>query len=78
VARALAIDPAILLADEPSGNLDKMNSELLHDLFAELAKDLEIAMVVVTHNASLAARAHRALLLESGRLRDTDVHEVVG
>ncbi len=77
VARALAIDPAILLADEPSGNLDKMNSELLHDLFAELAKDLEIAMVVVTHNPSLAARAHRALLLESGRLRDTDVHEVV-
>ena len=78
VARALAIDPAILLADEPSGNLDKMNSELLHDLFVELARDLEIAMVVVTHNASLAARAHRALLLESGRLRDTDVHEVVG
>ena len=78
VARALAIDPAILLADEPSGNLDKMNSELLHDLFAELARDLEIAMIVVTHNAALAARAHRALLLESGRLRDTDVHEVVG
>ena len=77
VARALAIDPAIVLADEPSGNLDKTNSELLHDLFAELAKDLEIAMVVVTHNRSLAARANRVLLLESGRLRDTDVHEVV-
>ncbi len=77
VARALAIDPAIVLADEPSGNLDKLNSELLHDLFAELAKDLEIAMVVVTHNRSLAARANRVLLLESGRLRDTDVHEVV-
>ena len=77
VARALAIDPAIVLADEPSGNLDKANSELLHDLFAELAKDLEIAMVVVTHNRSLAARANRVLLLESGRLRDTDVHEVV-
>src|SRR5215212_11278742 len=77
VARALAIDPAIILADEPSGNLDKLNSELLHDLFAELAKDLEIAMVVVTHNRSLAARANRVLLLESGRLRITDVHEVV-
>jgi lipoprotein-releasing system ATP-binding protein len=76
VARALAIDPAIVLADEPSGNLDKVNSELLHDLFAELAKDLEIAMVVVTHNRSLAARANRVLLLESGRLRETDVHEV--
>ncbi|MFL5577207.1 MAG: ABC transporter ATP-binding protein [Gemmatimonadaceae bacterium] len=68
VARALAVDPAILLADEPSGNLDHMNSERLHDLFAELARDLEIAMVVVTHNRSLAARADRTLLLEDGRL----------
>ena len=68
VARALAVDPAILLADEPSGNLDHMNSERLHDLFAELARDLEIAMVVVTHNQSLAARADRTLLLEDGRL----------
>jgi len=77
VARALAVDPTVLLADEPSGNLDKANSELLHDLFAELARDLEIAMVVVTHNRSLAARANRALLLESGKLRDTDAHEVM-
>jgi lipoprotein-releasing system ATP-binding protein len=77
VARALAADPAILLADEPSGNLDHMNAELLHDLFAELARDLEISMVVVTHNRSLAARADRTLLLEDGRLTDTDVREVV-
>jgi lipoprotein-releasing system ATP-binding protein len=77
VARALAIDPAILLADEPSGNLDHANSERLHDLFSQLASDLEIAMVVVTHNRSLAGRADRALLLEDGRLRDTDVKEVV-
>jgi lipoprotein-releasing system ATP-binding protein len=77
VARALAIDPAILLADEPSGNLDHANSERLHELFAQLASDLEIAMVVVTHNRSLASRADRALLLEDGRLRDTDVKEVV-
>jgi lipoprotein-releasing system ATP-binding protein len=77
VARALAIDPAIVLADEPSGNLDHMNSERLHDLFVQLVRDLEIAMVVVTHNRSLASRADRALLLEDGRLRDTDVREVV-
>jgi lipoprotein-releasing system ATP-binding protein len=77
VARALAIDPAVLLADEPSGNLDHANSERLHDLFAQLASDLEIAMVVVTHNRSLASRADRALLLEDGRLRNTDVKEVV-
>ncbi len=77
VARALAADPAVVLADEPSGNLDHWNSERLHDLFAELSGDLEIAMVIVTHNRSLAARADRTLLLEDGRLTDTDVREVV-
>jgi lipoprotein-releasing system ATP-binding protein len=77
VARALAIDPAVLLADEPSGNLDHANSSRLHDLFVELSRDLEIAMVVVTHNRSLALRADRALLLEDGRLTDTGVREVL-
>jgi lipoprotein-releasing system ATP-binding protein len=77
VARALAVDPAILLADEPSGNLDHANSERLHDLFVELSRDLEIAMVVVTHNRSLAGRADRVLLLEDGRLVDPGVREVV-
>ncbi|MDB4880122.1 MAG: transporter related protein [Gemmatimonadetes bacterium] len=68
VARALAGRPALLLADEPSGNLDHMNSERLHDLFAELTRELEIAMVVVTHNGALAARAHRVLQLEDAKL----------
>jgi lipoprotein-releasing system ATP-binding protein len=77
VARALAVDPAILLADEPSGNLDHANSERLHDLFVELSRDLEIAMVIATHNRALAARADRTLLLEDGRLTDMDVREVV-
>ena len=77
VARALAIDPAVLLADEPSGNLDHMNSERLHDLFSELSRDLETAMVIATHNRSLASRADRTLLLEDGRLTPTDVREVV-
>lgn len=77
VARALAIDPAVVLADEPSGNLDHMTSERLHDLFVELSRDLEIAMVIATHNRSLAARADRTLLLEDGHLTPTDVREVV-
>lgn len=72
VARALANEPALLLADEPSGNLDLHNAERLHDLFAELARDLSLGLVVVTHNQSLAARANRALLLEGGRLVDTN------
>jgi len=77
VARALAVDPAVLLADEPSGNLDHSNAERLHELFAELVRDLEVGMVVVTHNRSLAARAHRVLLLEDGRLVPTVVGEGV-
>ena len=74
VARALAAGPAVLLADEPSGNLDRYNAESLHDLFAELAHDQSLGLVVVTHNQSLAARADRALSLEGGRLVVSDVH----
>ena len=70
VARALVAGPAVFLADEPSGNLDHANAERLHDLLGELSRDLEIGMVVVTHNQSLAARADRILLLEDGKLTD--------
>lgn len=73
VARALATSPAVLLADEPTGNLDYQNGELLHDVLAELARDLGMGMVVVTHNHSLADRADRTLLLSQGQLTATDV-----
>jgi lipoprotein-releasing system ATP-binding protein len=68
VARALVHDPALLLADEPSGNLDHAHSGLLHDLLLNLARTFEAALVVVTHNRALAERADRILLLENGRL----------
>jgi lipoprotein-releasing system ATP-binding protein len=77
VARALAIDPVIVLADEPSGNLDHANAERLHEQFTQLVRDLNIAMVVVTHNKALASRADRSLLLEDGKLQETDVREVL-
>ena len=68
VARALATDPLVVLADEPSGNLDHANSERLHELFARLAREFETALVVVTHNRLLASRADRVLSLDGGRL----------
>jgi lipoprotein-releasing system ATP-binding protein len=68
VARALVHDPSLVLADEPSGNLDHANSERLHELFFRLAREYETAVIVVTHNRQLAARADRILWLEDGRL----------
>ena len=75
VARALAARPALLLADEPSGNLDLHNAERLHDLFAELASESSLGLVVVTHNQALAARADRVLTLEGGRVVKTGIDE---
>jgi lipoprotein-releasing system ATP-binding protein len=68
VARALVTEPALLLADEPSGNLDERNAEQLHALFAGLARNFRTAVVVVTHNRSLAGRADRVLRLSEGLL----------
>ena len=68
VARALVADPLVVLADEPSGNLDYANSERLHQLFAHLSRQFETALVVVTHNRSLAGRADRVLSLDGGHL----------
>ena len=69
VARALVNDPKILLADEPSGNLDESNANRLHDLLFELSRDFETALVLVTHNKSLAERADCTVMLAGGRLQ---------
>lgn len=78
-ARALANEPPVLLADEPSGNLDLETSELLHDVLFNLVRDHGTAMVVVTHNTSLAGRTDRILRLSSGVLEldgvDTDFRD---
>jgi lipoprotein-releasing system ATP-binding protein len=71
------MDPQIVLADEPSGNLDRSNAEMLHELLTEVVNDLEIGMVVVTHSRSLSARANRVLLLEGGQLSNSEANEVV-
>ena len=68
VARALVHDPSLVLADEPSGNLDHANADRLHEVFFRLAREYETAVVVVTHNRQLAVRADRILMLEDGRL----------
>ncbi|MGA1773358.1 MAG: ATP-binding cassette domain-containing protein, partial [Flavobacteriaceae bacterium] len=70
VARALINNPKLVLADEPSGNLDSPNAYQLHELFYELVESLNCAFVVVTHNEELASKAHRILKLRDGRMVD--------
>lgn len=67
VARALLNKPALILADEPSGNLDSENAALLHDLFFRLRQELGQTFVIVTHNTALAERCDRVIRLRDGR-----------
>jgi putative ABC transport system ATP-binding protein len=68
IARALARSPRVVLADEPTGNLDTRNGELVMDLLARLHRDLAITLVLVTHDEWIAERADRVLRLADGRL----------
>ena len=68
VARALANDPPILLADEPTGNLDTKNAERVAEVFERLVRDDERTVVMVTHNPELAARTDRRIRIVDGRI----------
>ena len=68
VARSLINDPALILADEPSGNLDSESAENLHRLFFELRDAYDQTFVIVTHNEELAAMADRKLTMVDGRI----------
>lgn len=68
VARALVGRPAVVLADEPTGNLDQDNAEQVFALLRELSDELESAVVVVTHDQTMLRHVHRSLMLEDGRL----------
>ncbi|MCS6991050.1 MAG: ABC transporter ATP-binding protein [Chitinophagales bacterium] len=69
VARALINKPKVVLADEPSGNLDSDSARSLHELFIDLRRQLKQTFVIATHNEELAAMADRRLVLEDGMLR---------
>jgi lipoprotein-releasing system ATP-binding protein len=68
VARALINNPKIILADEPSGNLDSKNSEILYDIFFDLRKKNNCTFIIVTHNQSLAKKADRQIVINDGKI----------
>lgn len=68
VARALINHPRMVLADEPSGNLDSPNAMQLHDLFHKLVDQLKCSFLVVTHNEEIAQKSDRILVLRDGKM----------
>ncbi len=68
IARALANDPKIIFADEPTGKLDKKNSEIVINILEEIAKEKGMSLVIITHDEKLAKRMSRVIKLESGRI----------
>lgn len=68
IARALINDPLIIMGDEPTGNLDKRNSEIVFDIFTQLTKEFNQTMLIVTHDNEFAKKTQRIIEMEDGRI----------
>jgi lipoprotein-releasing system ATP-binding protein len=68
IARALINDPHIIMGDEPTGNLDKKNSEVVFEIFSQLANEFNQTLLIVTHDNEFAERTHRIIEMEAGRI----------
>jgi len=75
IARALANDPALLIADEPTGSLDSVTADHIFELFKHLVKDQGKTIVMVTHDQSLAPRFSRTLRIADGKLEEAQLAE---
>jgi len=75
IARAFANSPKILLADEPTGNLDTKNGQHIFDLMKDLHRKNDVTLILVTHDASLAAQAQRQIVLTDGRVSSDESKE---
>jgi lipoprotein-releasing system ATP-binding protein len=68
IARALINDPDIIMGDEPTGNLDKKNRDIVFDLFKKLAEEMKQTLLIVTHDQDFADRTHRIITMEDGKI----------
>jgi lipoprotein-releasing system ATP-binding protein len=68
IARALINDPDIIMGDEPTGNLDKKNSDVVFNIFQRLSKDFNQTMLIVTHDQEFAKKTHRIIEMEDGKI----------
>jgi lipoprotein-releasing system ATP-binding protein len=68
IARALINNPVMIMGDEPTGNLDKKNSEIVFSIFEQLAKEFNQTLLIVTHDNNFAERTHRIITMEDGRI----------
>jgi lipoprotein-releasing system ATP-binding protein len=68
IARALVNEPLIIMGDEPTGNLDKKNSDMVFDIFKELAEEYHQSLLIVTHDLDFASKTHRTITMEDGKI----------
>lgn len=68
IARALINDPLIIMGDEPTGNLDKKNSDLVFDIFKQLTQEKKQTLLIVTHDNDFAERSDRTITMQDGRI----------
>jgi lipoprotein-releasing system ATP-binding protein len=68
IARALINDPLIIMGDEPTGNLDQKNSDLVFDIFSKLTKENNQTLLIVTHDIDFANKTNRIITMEDGRI----------
>jgi lipoprotein-releasing system ATP-binding protein len=78
LARALILEPKLLLADEPTGNLDSRTSEQMHQLFYKVNESRKTTIVIVTHNAALAAGMARVITLRDGKVERDEYRKAAG
>lgn len=77
IARALINEPLIIMGDEPTGNLDKKNGDIVFNIFKELTEEFQQSLLIVTHDLDFAANTHRTITMEDGKILSHGLNESI-